>query len=180
MKKFITVGILGLLLLGALGLVITGTALAQEDIPQPESGTVPGFRGGFGRGYGNGVGLEAAAEALGMTTDELSNRLWAGETLADLADQAGVDLQELRDAVEAAQVEAKREAIEQAVDDGLLTRDHADWLLEGLDNGYLPGFGRGGFGHGGFGHGGFGRQGGFGGMFGPGVQTPDTSSDSGA
>lgn len=180
MKKFITVGILGLLLLGALGLVITGTALAQEDTPQPESGTVPGFRGGFGRGYGNGVGLEAAAEALGMTTDELSNRLWAGETLADLADQAGVDLQELRDAVEAAQVEAKREAIEQAVDDGLLTRDHADWLLEGLDNGYLPGFGRGGFGHGGFGHGGFGRQGGFGGMFGPGVQTPDTSSDSGA
>ncbi len=37
-----------------------------------------------------------------------SNRLWAGETLADLADQAGVDLQDLRDAVEAAQVEAKR------------------------------------------------------------------------
>ncbi len=38
MKKFITVGILGLLLLGALGVVITGTALAQEDTPQPEIG----------------------------------------------------------------------------------------------------------------------------------------------
>lgn len=175
MKKIFKVGILGLLIFGALAVALTGSALAQEDTPEPESGVVPGFRGGFSRGYGGGVGLEAAAETLGMTTEELSNRLWAGETLADLADEAGVDLQDLRDAVEAAQVEAKREAIEQAVEEGSLTRDHADWLLEGLENGYIQGFGRGGFGHGGFGH-----KGGFGGMFGPDLQAPAASPDSGA
>jgi hypothetical protein len=102
--------------------------------------------------------LEAAAEVLGMTADELSAQLWGGKTLADLADEADVDLQDLRDAVTAAQEAAKREAIEQAVDDGNLSREHADWLLEGLDNGYLGGRG-------------FGRFGGRGGLrgFGPGI-----------
>lgn len=170
MKNFFKVGILGLLIFGALAVVITGSALAQEETPEPETGMVPRFWGGFGRGIGGEVGLEAAAEALGMTTDELSNQLWAGKSLADLAEEAGVDLQTLRDAVEAAQVEASRAAIEQAVEDGDLTRDHADWLLEGLDNGYIQGFGHGGRGHGG----------GFGGPFGPRFQAPDTAPDAGA
>jgi hypothetical protein len=114
--------------------------------------------------------LEAAAEALGMTTEELSNQLWAGESLADLAEEAGVDLQDLRDAVEAAQQEATRAAIEQAVEDGNLTRDHADWLLEGLENGYWRGFG-----------GGRGRFHGHGfGGFGPPAGTNSTPSDGGA
>ena len=121
--------------------------------------------GGFGRGLCGEAGLEAAAEALNMTADELSTQLWGGKPLADLADEAGVELQAVRDAVTAACEQATRDAIEQAVEDGSLTREHADWLLEGLDNGY---WGSGsGFGHGfGFGRG-FGRGGfhGFGGGF---------------
>ena len=50
--------------------------------------------------------------------------------------------------------QAMREAIEQAVEDERLTQERADWLLEGLDQGFFP-MGRGfGFGHsmrGGFG-----------------------------
>jgi hypothetical protein len=154
MSKWFKFGILGLLIFGALAVVLTGSALAQDETPTPDSGNLNGWGRGFRHGFGGQVGLEAAAEVLGMTTDELSNQLWAGETLASLAEEAGVDLQELRDAVEAAQVQATRDAIEQAVEDGNLTRDHADWLLEGLDNGYWSGFGRGG--RGGFHGGGFG------------------------
>jgi hypothetical protein len=116
--------------------------------------------GGFGRGLCGEAGLAAAAEALDMTADELSTQLWGGKTLADLADAAGVELQTVRDAVDAACKQATRDAIEQAVTDGRLSREQADWLLEGLDKGYW------GSGHGfGFGGRGFGRGGlhGFGG-----------------
>jgi len=73
--------------------------------------------------------LEAAAKVLGMTSDELSTQLWGGKTLAGLADEAGVDLQVVRDAVEAAQLDAVKAAIAQAVADGSITQSQADWLL---------------------------------------------------
>jgi hypothetical protein len=163
-KKF-TIGIVGLLVVGALVIVMTGTVLAQEETPTPAPKTF-GFHGwgpGFGRGMGGQVGLEAIAKALGMTTDELSTQLWGGKTLADLAEEKGVDLQVLQDAVTAAQEAATRDAIEQVVTDGKLSREQADWLLEGLDKGYWGGHGFGGFG-GCRGHGGFGGRGGFGGF----------------
>jgi hypothetical protein len=96
-----------------------------------------------------------------MTADELSTQLWGGKSLADLADEASVDLQAVQDAVTAACQQATREAIEQAVTDGTITRAHADWLLEGLEAGYWGGasggFGLGPHGFGGFGGRGFGR-----------------------
>jgi hypothetical protein len=110
----------------------------------------------------NENGLEAAAEVLGMTADELSTQLWGGKTMADLAEEAGVDLADVQDAVSAAREAATREAIEQTVEDGSLTREHADWLLEGLDNGFWGGGMPGGCGRGGGmpgSHGGFGRFG---------------------
>jgi len=163
MSKKFRIGILGLLVISALTLALTSTAFAQEDTPPatPESGSWHGWGRGFDRGFGGQVGLEAIAEALGMTVDELSTQLWGGKTLADLAKEAGVDLQDVRDAVEAAQEAATRDAIEQAVEDGDLSREHADWLLEGLDNGYWGGHGFGGFG-GCVGRGGFHGRGGFG------------------
>jgi hypothetical protein len=48
------------------------------------------------------MGLKPAADALGMTTEDLSNYLWAGATLAELAESKGIDLQILRDAVDGA------------------------------------------------------------------------------
>ena len=62
----------------------------------------------------------AAAQALGLTVDELQTQLWAGEALADLATAAGVDLQVVQDAVTAANVAATRTAIAQAVTEGTL------------------------------------------------------------
>jgi hypothetical protein len=150
-------GIVALLVAGALTLALAGTALAQEETP--ETAPAPFYGHGFARGLGGAVGLEAAADALGMTADELSLELWGGKTLADLAEEKGVDLQDVQDAVTAAQEQAKRDAIEQAVEDGTLTREHADWLLEGLDKGFIGGHG--------FGH--FGGRGGSGGFHGSGM-----------
>jgi polyhydroxyalkanoate synthesis regulator phasin len=97
---------------------------------------------------------EWLAEQLGMTVDELQAELEAGKTVAELAEEKGVDL-------EAARIEAMKEHIQQAVEDGTLTQEQADWMLEGLEQGFMPG-GRG-FGFGGRGgrFGGFGKPGGF-------------------
>lgn len=87
--------------------------------------------------------LEAAAQALDMTTDELSAALNDGKTLQELADAAGVELQTVQEAIQAAHETEMRDRIQQAVDDGTITQEKADWLLEGLDKGFLdgPGFG---------------------------------------
>ena len=86
-----------------------------------------------------------------MTADELTTALKDGQTLEELAEAAGVDFADVQSAIQAAHKEEMRAQIEQAVEDGTLTQDKADWLLEGLDKGYLdggPGFGLG-FGRGG-------------------------------
>jgi uncharacterized membrane protein len=146
-----------LVLLGGVALIVVlvaslaGATLVSADEPTTTPETHSRGRG-LGRGVGGQAGLEAVAELLGMTADELSTQLWGGKTLADLADEAGVDLQTLRDAVEAANRAAMetavQDAIEQALEDGYITQEQADWLLEGLEQGFFPmgrsfGFGRG-------------------------------------
>ena len=112
---------------------------------------------GDGRG-GHGLGqpeLDAAAKVLGMTSTELSTALQGGKTLEQVATDKGVDFQKVKDAVQAAHVAEMRTRIKQAVTDGKITQANADWLLEGLDKGYIgvPGaFGLGGP-HGGHGMG---------------------------
>lgn len=181
MKKLFKISLVGLLVVGAVAVLMTGIALAQEETPTTPENTLPapGMRG-FGRGLGGETGLAAAAEALGMTTEELSAELWAGKTLADIAEEKGIDLVELQatvqSAVQAAQVSAMQDAINQAVEAGTITQENADWLLEGIEQGFIPGFG---FGLGG--RGGHGRSGGMrGGEFfdqsAPALQTSPSSS----
>lgn len=157
MKKPLVFGLLGLLVAAAIALGASVTVFAQDETPTPEL-TNPGRPGGFmHRGPRmDSTALEAAANALGMTADELSTQLWGGKTLADVAEEQGVELAEVQAAVQAAQAQATRDAIQQAVDEGSMTQEKADWLLEGLDKGFWSGFGRGG--HGGFGMGGFGLR----------------------
>jgi hypothetical protein len=115
----------------------------------------------MGRGFGGQVGLEAAAEALDLEPDELTTQLWGGKSLADVAEEAGVKLKVVRDAVTAAHEAAMQDAIDQAEENGDLNSEHAEWLREGLNKGFMgrPGFG--GFGGhpgcGGRGRGGFPR-----------------------
>jgi len=135
------------MVIGAAGATI---AYAQDGTtPTPPVDGPAGERGPRGwRGFLGDPELQAAADALGMTADELSTELKSGKTLQELADAAGVDLQVVQDAIKAAHAEETRQRIEQGVSDGTISQEKADWLLEGLDKGFLdgPGFGFG-FGH---------------------------------
>ena len=148
MKKKISILIGGLLAVVMLfGAVSVTTAYAQDGTPPtPIAGQPADGRGhGGGRGMGQ-VELEAAAKVLGMTADELSTALKDGKTLADLAATAGVDIQDVQDAITAAHAVELRARIEAGVTDGTIPQEKADWLLEGLEKGFLdgPGFGFGG------------------------------------
>ena len=151
---------LAVVLLGATVVVPT---FAQEPTPTPEAPF--GCRGGgFGLMGGSWTMFDTVAEALELTPEEYFAELHAGKTLEEIAEAQGVELEAVQDAMNAARAEAMQEAIEQAVEDGRITQEQADWLLEGLEQGFFP-MGRSfGFGHGM--RGGFGRgmKGGFGGF----------------
>lgn len=128
--------LIGGLLVALLVIAVIGATSASA---QSSTSTLPHGRGpGGGRGLGL-VGLQAAAEALDMTTDELITALQSGKTLEELASEAGVELQDVQDAIQAAREEELRTRIEQAVSDGTITQEKADWLLEGLEKGFLDG-----------------------------------------
>ncbi len=163
-KRMLGIGMaLGLVaLVGLLGLLMTAPVLAQGNTPPttptPGSGQGPGMGRGWGRGFGLGRGFggfggswatfDAVAEALGLTPEQLFSELHSGKTLEEIAEEKGVDIQKVYEAAQAARVQQMKDAIQQAVEDGRMTQEQADWLLEGLEKGYFPmgrgfGFGRG-------------------------------------
>lgn len=85
----------------------------------------PGGHGGRGGHLGRGPGFEAAAEALGLEADAVKEALRDGTTIADLAEQQGVDVQTVIDAM----VAEAQERIAQAVENGRLTQEQADERL---------------------------------------------------
>jgi hypothetical protein len=63
--------------------------------------------------HGRGLDLDAAAKAIGITTDELRTELQDGKTMADVAEAHDVDPQKVIDAL----VAAGKERLEQAIED---------------------------------------------------------------
>ena len=120
---------------------------AERILSRQEDGFGPGVmgpargkRGHFGGRMGGRMGdQEVLAEQLGLTVDELAAELQAGKTIAELAEEKGVDLQTVYDATNDAQVEAIKANIQQAVEEGRMTQDQADWMLQGLEQGFMPG-----------------------------------------
>lgn len=172
MKKLLGIAVL-VGVVAALG--ISSVASAQSSVtPTPTAPIQQAAPGaGFGvRGLHSQAALEAAAKALGMTADDLSAQLWGGKTLSDLAEEKGVDIADVQAAVEAAQVAETKTAIEQAVTDGEITQDKADWLLAGLEAGYWGPGAKGDFGLG------LGGRGGHGGPRGMGAPLSDSATPS--
>ena len=143
MKKKISIVIGGLLAIAMVfGAASVTTAYAQDDTPATPVAGQKGDRHGHGGGRGMGeTELAAAAKVLGMTNDELSTALAGGKTLEDLATTAGVDIQDVKDAISAVHAEEMRANIAAAIADGSMSQEKADWLLEGLDKGFLDGHG---------------------------------------
>jgi len=88
-----------------------------------------GPRDGMGLHHGSSGGLDAAAEALGLSEDELRDALRDGDTLADVAEEQGTPVDDLVRAM----VDAARADLEKAVGDGRMTDAMRDSMLESLD-----------------------------------------------
>ena len=58
-----------------------------------------GDGGGFGPGFGPGGNLDAAATAIGITTADLSTAMAAGQTIAQVAQTRGVNIDVVVDAM---------------------------------------------------------------------------------
>ncbi|RME63104.1 MAG: hypothetical protein D6790_05270 [Caldilineae bacterium] len=127
-------------LVGVLALSAITFAQGPDTGATPTGDSGPGFfRHGPGGGHGFGKGfrggedhLQAMAEALGMTAEELQAALEEGQTLEEIATEQGVDLQ-------AVMLEQAQEKLAQAVADGKLTQEEADQILERIQNGERPG-----------------------------------------
>jgi polyhydroxyalkanoate synthesis regulator phasin len=138
------------------GLVEDGS-LTEEQADEVAATLAESGFGGHGGHPWRGLALETAATALDMTEDELRTALQEdGATLAGIAEEQGVPVEDLV----AALVEAAQERIAQAVEDGRISQEQADARLGDLEeritewvNADLPG-------HLGHGHGGRGPMGG--------------------
>lgn len=78
------------------------------------------------RGEHRGRGLEAAAGALGMSADELRSALREGQTVAEVAEAQGVEVQAVIDAM----VAEVAEHLAEKVESGDRTQEEADEILE--------------------------------------------------
>lgn len=79
-----------------------------------------------GPGHGKrGASLEPAADALGLTVDELREQLRDGTTVADLAAARGVDVQAVVDAI----VADRQARVAEKVAAGEITQERADEIL---------------------------------------------------
>lgn len=146
-----------------------GATMKERMAEAPDMG-MPGMGRGFG---GHGIGMERgdadllsiAADKLGIELSDLRTELQDGKAIAGLAEEKGVDTQDIVDAYLA----KVKENLDAAVADGKITQKQADYQLEQaqervtdqLDNTWQD-RGRGGFPGGGRpgGRGGFPGQGG--------------------
>ena len=91
----------------AVGVYGTTTVFADDNTPRlPFGERGPGGPGGPRSGRGlDSASLEAVAGLLDMSTDDLSTAIKDGKTIQELADTAGVDMQEIQTALSAVRAE---------------------------------------------------------------------------
>jgi len=151
MTKKLLIATTALVVVLVTGIFVAGAVSAQSPTPTPAPDTTTkSFAWGLGRGCFGALGgsianFDLVAETLKLTPTQLFEQLHAGKTLQEIATAQGVELQTIQDALNAARVQNQKDAINQAVKDGKITQEQADWMLQGLDKGFL---GRGGFGFG--------------------------------
>jgi hypothetical protein len=119
--------------------------LTQEQAERIGDRVQEGFGPFFGGGrlFGGGPSLRGrmgpmggvrelhvvAADELGMTQEELRDELLAGKSIAELAEEKNVDLQTITDAFLA----VVNENLVEAVEDGYITQEQADQMLEHME-----------------------------------------------
>ena len=153
MKKNLIV--LAILSVTVLSLGVAGYAYAHSQTPPvPGDAYAPRTMGGYG-GYGmmgdhapgimDGIGDEgpmhetmiaAFAEALRLTPEELEARHDAGETLWQIAESQGLN----EDDIQSLMLTAQDKALNQAVADGTMTQEQANWMIDHMNQMWEGGF----------------------------------------
>lgn len=114
------------------------TSASQSNAPQQGEANMPGQGGpggpggqmdGQAPGHGGRFNtMEIACEILGLTQEELMEKMQEDTTLVDIAAEQGLSEEEFKDAL----LVAMTAEIEQQVSDGTLTQEQADAMLEQL------------------------------------------------
>lgn len=148
-KLLIYAAIAAVVLIAAAG--VTTWAFAQDPTPAcpggaagncGEQGGRMGGRGGFGGQAGedgllHDIMFPALAEALGMTPEALQAAHDSGQTFYNIAAAQGLTVEE----AQALMADVRAQALEQAVADGVITQEQADWMAQRMQGGM--GYGRG-------------------------------------
>ena len=147
MKKILWVAagfMVAVLFMGAVGF-----AYAQsQNPPTPEYPYGPGMMGGYGRGSGHGMMggygmmgwdgeygpmyeamIAALSEVLDLTPEEIEARHDAGETMWQIAETEGMNIEEFKDLM----ILTHDIALEDAVANGQLTEGQAEWMDAHMD-----------------------------------------------
>jgi hypothetical protein len=133
MKKYVFLMVIVAVVALAVGSV--GVAYAQS--PTQASGTGTGWMGGRGSQAGVGSGVNGAgsgilhdeliaayADALAIPVADLEARLDSGETMSQIALSTGLTFEQFRTLM----LDVRTQAINQAVNAGVLTQAQADWM----------------------------------------------------
>ncbi len=148
-KVWIAVVIVGVV---AGTLAAVGAVYAQAGTP-PVAGSTgigPGRMGGRGMvagGFapGQGTGLmhdemvSAFAAKLNLSEDEINQRLANGETMSQIAQSQGLTVEEFR----SLWLDVRADAIKQAVANGEITQEQADWMSQRMTQMQAGGYGPG-------------------------------------
>lgn len=141
MKKIIAIGIVAMMAVLVFG--FAGLAFAQDGTPaqpaplNPDAPGIGQMRGGRWGGQAmagaNGplheAVIAALAEAFGMAPETLQARLDGGETLWQVAELLGWN----SDQLQAAMLSARSAALEEAVTNGLMTQEQADFMAQRMN-----------------------------------------------
>jgi hypothetical protein len=150
MKKFLVIGIIcAVAVVAVLAFGAVGYVYAQTQTPAPGTGYGHGMMGG-GRGMmGNGTYgplheymINELAKGLGLTAEEMQTRIENGETPYQIAQSLGLTDEQ----ISALFLQAHDDALAQAVADGVITQEQADWMDEHMEQRWedgVPGFGPG-------------------------------------
>lgn len=133
MNKFV----LAVVVLAVVAVSLAGAGVAFAQSPTQAPGAGAGYMGGRGSSNGPRAGATAAgagilhdyliagySTALNIPVTDLEARLDSGETMSQIALSTGLTIDEFRTLM----VEVRVQAIDQALSDGVLTQEQADWI----------------------------------------------------
>lgn len=125
MKKGLKLLGLAVGVVAIMALILGGTVFADT----PEETDTQGYCAGYGWHGFHGEGAvcsDTVSELLGLTPEELCDLRQEGKSLAEIAAERGVTAEELVEAIMAEKVEA----VQARVDDGTITQEQADLMIQ--------------------------------------------------